>query len=90
MARDAINAIRRTIKIAKSSRSSLSVQRPLSSFVEYGTRCQGPTVVMAGLIAQELALSERTVAHHLTSILNTTATENRAAAAAFAIHHGLA
>jgi non-specific serine/threonine protein kinase len=40
-------------------------------------------------IAQELVLSERTVAHHLTHIFNKTTSENRAAATAFAIHHGL-
>ncbi len=41
-------------------------------------------------IAQELYLSERTVANHLTSIFNKTAADNRAGAAAFAIRHGLA
>jgi non-specific serine/threonine protein kinase len=40
-------------------------------------------------IAQELVLSEKTVATHLTHILNKTNSENRAAAVAFAIHHGL-
>ena len=40
-------------------------------------------------IAQELVLSERTVAHHLTHILNKTTSENRAAATAFAIRHSL-
>jgi predicted ATPase/DNA-binding CsgD family transcriptional regulator len=41
-------------------------------------------------IAQELRLSEKTVAHHLTHIFNKTSSENRASAAAFAIRHGLA
>jgi DNA-binding CsgD family transcriptional regulator len=41
-------------------------------------------------IAHELAISENTVAKHLTSIFNKTATDNRAAATAFAIRHGLA
>jgi predicted ATPase/DNA-binding CsgD family transcriptional regulator len=41
-------------------------------------------------IARELALSEKTIAHHLTHIFNKTGSDNRAAAAAFAIHHGLA
>jgi DNA-binding NarL/FixJ family response regulator len=41
-------------------------------------------------IAQELGLSGKTIAHHLTHIFNKTTSENRAAAAAFAIHHGLA
>lgn len=41
-------------------------------------------------IAQELALSESTVAKHLTAIFNKTAADNRAAATAFAIRHGLA
>ncbi len=41
-------------------------------------------------IAQELGLSAKTVANHLTHIFNKTMCENRAAAAAFAIHHGLA
>ncbi|MBU1752112.1 MAG: AAA family ATPase [Chloroflexi bacterium] len=41
-------------------------------------------------IADELALSESTVAKHVTAILNKTGTDNRTAAAAFAIHHGLA
>jgi DNA-binding NarL/FixJ family response regulator len=40
-------------------------------------------------IAEQLALSEKTVANHLTSILNKTGTENRTAAAAFAVRHGL-
>jgi DNA-binding CsgD family transcriptional regulator len=41
-------------------------------------------------IAQELDLSAKTVANHLTHIFNKTSCENRAAAAAFAIQHGLA
>ena len=41
-------------------------------------------------IGRELSLSERTIANHITNIFNKTATENRAAATAFAIRHGLA
>lgn len=41
-------------------------------------------------IAHELDLSEKTVANHLTHIFNKTTSNNRAAATAFAIHHGLA
>ncbi len=41
-------------------------------------------------IAAVLFLSEKTVANHLANILSKTGTENRAAAAAFAIRHGLA
>jgi len=41
-------------------------------------------------IAEELRLSEKTIAHHLTHIFNKTTSENRAAAAVFAIRHGLA
>ncbi len=41
-------------------------------------------------IAQELGISEKTVANHLSNIFNKTTSENRAAAAAFAIRHGLA
>jgi DNA-binding NarL/FixJ family response regulator len=41
-------------------------------------------------IALELGLSAKTVANHLTHIFNKTMCENRAAAAAFAILHGLA
>ena len=41
-------------------------------------------------IADELGLSEKTIAHHLTHIFNKTGSENRAAATAFAIRHGLA
>ncbi|HEY6410137.1 MAG TPA: LuxR C-terminal-related transcriptional regulator, partial [Ktedonobacteraceae bacterium] len=41
-------------------------------------------------IAGELGLSEKTIAHHLTNIFNKTTSENRAAAAAFAIRNGLA
>ena len=44
----------------------------------------------SGEIAHELKISEKTVAHHLTHIFNKTTSENRAAAVAFAIHHGLA
>ena len=44
----------------------------------------------SGEIARELKISEKTVAHHLTHIFNKTASENRAGAVAFAIHHGLA
>ena len=40
-------------------------------------------------IAQELGLSAKTVANHLTHIFNKTMCENRAAAAAFAIRNGL-
>jgi DNA-binding NarL/FixJ family response regulator len=41
-------------------------------------------------IAQELGLSEKTIAHHLTHIFNKTTSENRASAAAYAIRQGLA
>ncbi len=41
-------------------------------------------------IAEELGLSEKTIAHHLTHIFNKTTSENRASAAAYAIRHGLA
>jgi DNA-binding CsgD family transcriptional regulator len=41
-------------------------------------------------IAQDLTLSEKTVANHLTHIFEKTLSENRAAAAAFAIRQGLA
>ncbi len=41
-------------------------------------------------IADRLALSEKTVANHLTRILGKTNSENRAAAAAFAVRNGLA
>ncbi|HEV7235489.1 MAG TPA: LuxR C-terminal-related transcriptional regulator, partial [Ktedonobacteraceae bacterium] len=44
----------------------------------------------SGEIARELKISEKTVAHHLTHIFNKTSSENRAAAVAFAIRHGLA
>ncbi len=44
----------------------------------------------SGEIALELKISEKTVGHHLTHIFNKTSSENRAAAAAFAIGHGLA
>ena len=41
-------------------------------------------------IAHELVISEKTVINHLTHIFNKTNSENRAAATAFAIRHGLA
>jgi predicted ATPase/DNA-binding CsgD family transcriptional regulator len=44
----------------------------------------------SGEIGLELRIREKTVAHHLTHIFNKTNSENRAAAAAFAIRHGLA
>lgn len=51
-------------------------------------------LVAAGLssrrIAEQLALSQHTVAKHLTSIFAKLGVDNRAAAAAFAIRHGLA
>lgn len=40
-------------------------------------------------IAEELFLSEKTVANHLTSIFNKTGTENRTGATAFALRHAL-
>ena len=40
-------------------------------------------------IARELVISEKTVINHLTHILHKTNSENRAAATAFAIRHGL-
>jgi len=41
-------------------------------------------------IAQELVISEKTVTNHLTHIFNKTMCDNRAAATAFAVRHGLA
>ena len=50
-------------------------------------------LVAAGLsnrdVARELVLSESTVAKHLTSIYNKLGVDNRAAATAFAVRHGL-
>jgi predicted ATPase/DNA-binding CsgD family transcriptional regulator len=41
-------------------------------------------------IAEELGLSEKTIAHHLTHIFDKTTSDNRAAAVAFAFRHHLA
>lgn len=41
-------------------------------------------------IAEVLALSEKTIANHLTGIFNKIGVDNRAAAAVFAVRHGLA
>lgn len=41
-------------------------------------------------IAEELFLSDKTVANHLTSIFGKTGTENRAGAVGFALRHGMA
>ena len=41
-------------------------------------------------IAAVLVLSEKTVENHLTSIYTKTMADNRAAASAFAVRHGLA
>lgn len=41
-------------------------------------------------IAHQLALSEKTVANHLTNIFNKISVDNRAGATAFAVRHGLA
>jgi DNA-binding CsgD family transcriptional regulator len=41
-------------------------------------------------IAERLVVSERTVANHMASIFNKLAVDNRAAASAFAVRHGLA
>ncbi len=41
-------------------------------------------------IAEELGISEKTVANHLSHIFSKTTSENRAAATAFAIHNGIA
>ncbi len=41
-------------------------------------------------IAQELGITEKTVTNHLTHVFNKTMCDNRAAATAFAVRHGLA
>jgi len=41
-------------------------------------------------IADELGLSKKTIAHHMTHIFNKTTSENRTAAVTFAFRHGLA
>ena len=59
-----------------------------------GREAQVLGLVAAGLsnrqIAHELALSDHTVANHLTSIFNKTGCSNRTAATAFAMRRGLA
>ena len=40
-------------------------------------------------IAEELGLSKKTIAHHMTHIFNRTTSDNRSAAVAFAYRHGL-
>jgi DNA-binding CsgD family transcriptional regulator len=59
-----------------------------------GREAQVLGLVATGLsnrqIARELALSDHTVANHLTSVFNKTGCSNRAAATAFAVRHGLA
>jgi DNA-binding NarL/FixJ family response regulator len=40
-------------------------------------------------IAQQLGLSEKTIAHHMTHIFNKTTSDNRASVVAFAFRHGL-
>jgi DNA-binding CsgD family transcriptional regulator len=79
-----------------SSTTSLSMH-PVTSTYPVGLTAREVEVlrlVARGLtsseIAQELQISEKTVSHHLTHIFNKTSSENRAAAAAFAIRHGLA
>ncbi len=75
----------------------LSAENPVSLPYPAGLTAREVEVlrfVVRGLtnseIARELGLSEKTVAHHLTHIFNKTSSDNRAAAAAFAIHNGLA
>ena len=81
------------VKLEKSK----SILRPLSPVYPAGLTAREVEVlrlVVRGLtnseIARELGLSEKTIAHHLTHIFNKTSSDNRVAAAAFAIHHGLA
>ncbi len=56
---------------------------------EVGVLCLVARELTHSEIAEELGLSEKTIAHHLIRIFNKTTSENRAAAAAFAIRHGL-
>lgn len=78
------------------------VESPVAGVLPSGTHPAGLTerevqvlrLVARGLtnseIANELHLSEKTIAHHMTHIFNKTSSENRAAAVAFAFRHGLA
>jgi predicted ATPase/DNA-binding CsgD family transcriptional regulator len=90
-----------TLKIAettlKTSETTLETsEATLKTSPANLTRCEARVLqlVVKGKrnreIAQELCISEKTVANHLSHIFNKTTSENRAAAAAFAIRHGLA
>ena len=79
-----------------SSTTSLSTH-PVTSTYPVGLTAREVEVlrlVARGLTSSEIALElqirEKTVSHHLTHIFNKTSSENRAAAAAFAIRNGLA
>jgi DNA-binding CsgD family transcriptional regulator len=89
---DSVNHVRRQLDAL--SRKPYRSTRP--SLPASLTRSEARVLkcVAAGMrnrqIAQELRLSEKTIANHLTHIFEKTSSENRAAAAAFAIRHGLA
>jgi DNA-binding CsgD family transcriptional regulator len=77
--------------------STSSSTHPIASTYPVGLTAREVEVlrlVARGLTSSEIALElqirEKTVSHHLTHIFNKTSSENRAAAAAFAIRHGLA
>ena len=85
---------------ATHTRSKLHALAPLSSSPQFlpadltRSELKVLRLVTRGMsnrqIARELGNSEKTVANHLTHIFAKTESENRAAAAAFAIRHGLA
>ncbi|HEY1353787.1 MAG TPA: LuxR C-terminal-related transcriptional regulator [Ktedonobacteraceae bacterium] len=85
-------AIDRQAKVARANGSALSPSLADSAGLT-ARELEVLYLVASGLtntqIAQQLVLSEKTVATHLTHIFNKTMSENRAGAVAFAIRHGL-